>query len=919
MHYIWNDNTNDTKIYDFIIAKILVPIPVPEYTTFIFDGSAKTFAIPQDELGRYVIEDENATGTLVGTYDRTVILCDFVNYAWEDGLAEATRTITFTITTGSVEKPIVETEHTYTGLPITLVPENNAYTVADGVQTDAGEYDVVLTLNEGYTWVGGSTDPEVIHVTINPAQVAKPEITVTEFTYDGTEFDFNIVENSGYTIEGATKGTEPDEYTVKVTPKSNYVWSDGSGTDTETYKFYINKIQVAVPVKDETEFTYDGNEKTYTILANSAYTVTGNVQTGAGKHTVSVSLNDVVHYVWADGKSEDKTYDFNIAKAKVEVPVVTDDAFAYDGTEKLFVIPSDPENRYIVGATNASATEVGVYPRTVALADKNNHEWPTGTSEDLTYTFTITDGTVDEPVVQDTYTYTGMPIVFVPQSSLYSVVDGTQTNVGEYTIYVTLNSGYTWSDGGTDTKTYKVSIVPMPIEKPELVPGKYTYNGEIHVFDIPVGPYVITGDTEGMNAGEYTLSLVPDANHIWSDNSRDELMITNVIDKAIIAIPVVPQTTFIYDGTEKKFEIPSGEGYVVGEENASGTESKTYDRVVSLTDKDNTMWSDGTSEDIVITFTIGDGTVEIPAAGEYTYTGEPITLIPEKVEYKVEGGVQTNAGKYEVKLTLTAGFKWSDGTNDSKIVVVTINPAKVDKPVVTSVSFPYDGESHGIKIAENIAYEISGDKEATEPGTYIVIVTLNPNYIWSDGSDEAQTYSFVIEEKEEPENPEKPEMERLSASYIKLMWDDVLVVDNAGNLFTSYQWYRDGAIINGANEQFYCERGGVNGSYEVIVKTTDGKEYIIGPAVYKLQTTALNVTVNPNPIHTGEAFSIVVDGLSESEMQNAVVRIYSLSSAVVFSSEKVEHINQVVLPSSGAHVVSVVSGNKKATVKILVE
>lgn len=223
-----------------------------------------------------------------------------------------------------------------------------------------------------------------------------------------------------------------------------------------------------------------------------------------------------------------------------------------------------------------------------------------------------------------------------------------------------------------------------------------------------------------------------------------------------------------------------------------------------------------------------------------------------------------------------------------------------------------------------------------------MIVTLNPNYIWSDNTDASQTYSFVIEEKivieqpeepepEEPEEPKEPEdeddgsqkveleLDRLSASYIKLMWDDVLVVDNSGNLFTSYQWYRNGSIINGANEQFYCERGGVNGTYEVIVKSVDGKEYIIGPAEYKLQASALNVTVNPNPIHTGETFSVVVDGLSESEMQNAVVRIYTLSSAVVFSSDKVEHINQVVLPSRGAHIVSVVSGNKKATVKILVE
>ena len=73
---------------------------------------------------------------------------------------------------------------------------------------------------------------------------------------------------------------------------------------------------MAIPEADNTTFTYDGTEKTYNIPEHEAYTVSGNKQTNAGKHTVTVSLKE--NAVWSDGTTVVKEYDFVIDKGKTD-------------------------------------------------------------------------------------------------------------------------------------------------------------------------------------------------------------------------------------------------------------------------------------------------------------------------------------------------------------------------------------------------------------------------------------------------------------------------------------------------------------------------------------------------------------------------------------------------------------------------
>ena len=144
------------------------------------------------------------------------------------------------------------------------------------------------------------------------------------------EYTGSWMEYKEATISGTNLGTGA---------KWNYVYTAGTGTllagfpqgigtytVTATYEDSINfgiatatltivPKKVAIPAADTTVFTYDGNAKTYGISDTADYTVTGNSQTNAGDHTVTVALKDKATTAWADGTTADKTYTFTIKQA----------------------------------------------------------------------------------------------------------------------------------------------------------------------------------------------------------------------------------------------------------------------------------------------------------------------------------------------------------------------------------------------------------------------------------------------------------------------------------------------------------------------------------------------------------------------------------------------------------------------------
>ena len=115
--------------------------------------------------------------------------------------------VDFSIVSGeTIAAPVPPvTQFVYDGEAKVLLTGGKGYTVSNNKKTEAGKYTAVVTLEKGYKWSDGTTDPINIAWTIKRQDITI-EVKLTKTTYECT----------GYTIE--------PEYTVyRITPTGNIV------------------------------------------------------------------------------------------------------------------------------------------------------------------------------------------------------------------------------------------------------------------------------------------------------------------------------------------------------------------------------------------------------------------------------------------------------------------------------------------------------------------------------------------------------------------------------------------------------------------------------------------------------------------------------------------------------------------------
>lgn len=240
-----------------------------------------------------------------------------------------------------------------------------------------------------------------------------------------------------------------------------------TAAETENYAEETKDIIVTVarknvtkPTANSTVFTYNGEEQTYAVIANDAYTVSGNVAKEAGSYVVTVALKDKANTQWADGTTADITFDFVINKAKVEKPNLENIKFTYNGEEHRGVTPAEG---YIVVGNGEK--EAGDYNVTVTL-DKN-YEWADGSEDVLTGSYTVEKATVT--ITAKNYVVTEGDKAPVLDESSYAV---TGLAEGE-SLAVKPVIGY--AETPNMNKAGKVEIVVFGAE----VPNTNNYNTEI--------------------------------------------------------------------------------------------------------------------------------------------------------------------------------------------------------------------------------------------------------------------------------------------------------------------------------------------------------------------------------------------------------------------------------------------------------
>ena len=540
----------------------------PTFTVTTSDG--KKIDIPTIE--RFItVNYSNGSGydspdqpTDAGTYTLTANIVGHHDYVTENAA-----TTEFTISPAEVK--FVATLAEGAELVYGIVPKdfNSLVTVtasgginlgADGwgyTVTAAGDY--TATTNAGTTVTLTVkffvTDPN--HTTVQPDKTLALEIQKAEQSVDvsidgwtygetakGPDIDgikesaattafYSGTTNEGTEYSSTTAPTEAGTYTVTVSWDETTNYTAGSAAPVP---FTVEKAKLTKPTENGNTFTYTGAAQTYTPAGfdPDTMTIAGNVQTNAGKYTVTVSVTDKYNYIWADGSDTDVEFTFVIGKAAQSV-IVTISDWTYGGQANEPDIDGIEESAattaFYSGTTNAGVkydsatapTAAGSYTVTVSWEYTDNYT--AGSAAPVE--FTVEKAKLKIPTANvDPFVYTGAAQTYTPDGfdpDTMTISGNVQTNAGEYTVTVSVTDeyNYVWADNPDTDITFNFVIGKAEQSVTVKIDGwtygdtakEYSVEGIMENADYTVS-YSGDGysaDTAPVNAGNYTLTITVDA------------------------------------------------------------------------------------------------------------------------------------------------------------------------------------------------------------------------------------------------------------------------------------------------------------------------------------------------------------------------------------------------------------------------
>ena len=250
---------------------------------------------------------------------------------------------------------------------------------------------------------------------------------------------------------------------------------------------------------------------------------------------------------------------------------------------------------------------------------------------------------------------------------------------------------------------------------PKMPTGTISVNaGTVNVSDLEV-KYQGTGTTSynsataPTNAGTYTVTYkVPDTN----TNYTGTFSVAFTIKKAQLDKVTIVKDTFEYTGDEI---VPQDSNFDLNKMNFSGdikaTNVGNYSITVSLKDKDNYEWKDGTTTDLVLNWSITQATPN----------------------YTVPTGLTSVKGKILADVVLPTGFTWNApatvltvGTNTYKATYTPVDTTNYK--TITDIDIEVD-----VKNTFNVITSVPGGNGTITPSKIDVIegskvkITFTPN------------------------------------------------------------------------------------------------------------------------------------------------------------------------------------------------
>ena len=578
-----------------------------------------------------------------------------------------------------------------------------------------GKYKATLSItNPNYTASEASVDFEITPITTE----VKVKSFDDTFTYDGTEHTknaYDVLWANNASPRTDNKLPNGDKVTAVITGKVRDV------KDTALENNTIGKITITN--KDNVDVT-------------NCYS---NIVKAAGKLTVNPITTPIVVTAGSDTKVYNgteltkNTYTYTdgvlLSGDMLEVAITGSQKFVGSSNNtvsnvKVMRNGEDITSNYTMGTHVNGVLEVTSAEQPLAIADQYVKVNGSISKGYLEQSVTGNVGNIDFTIKSGTaLTYDAINDEYVAGATAGDVV----MTVTAAKMDLGGDNTPEWKETSKDFKVHVVNKTDVNITglsnnetftydgNPKMPTGTISVNaGTVNVSDLEV-KYQGTGTTSynsataPTNAGTYTVTYkVPDTNA----NYTGTFSVAFTIKKAQLDKVTLIENTFEYTGDEI---VSDGSNFYSTKMNMSGdikaTNVGNYSITVSLKDKDNYEWKDGTTTDLVLNWSITQATPN----------------------YTVPTGLTSVKGKILADVVLPTGFTWNApatvltvGTNTYKATYTPVDTTNYK--TITDIDIEVD-----VKNTFNVITSVPGGNGTITPSKIDVIegskvkITFTPN------------------------------------------------------------------------------------------------------------------------------------------------------------------------------------------------
>ena len=719
-NHAWADGSVETKTYDWNIAKAPLVVTAKAKSIGFKDAGANNGV----EYSGFVNGETEAVliGTLTYSYLTTGATPE--PYRAGDplgtyrivpgGLTADNYEITFqngTLTVGEkkIDKPqAVNKTYIYSGteqtIELTGFDAETMNIAPEGKKTAAGTYIVRITPKDGFGW---NTEGNCsLEWTIGKA--ALTAIASSHTVEYGTAVPVYTVSYTGFKNGQELPTTEPvlsSVYTAESVPGqyevtfstvpefANYAVTTENGVVT------VNRAACATE-PTATDFTYD-KEEHLGVLLNGTFVVLGGVSSATNAGSYQFTATPDSNHAWADGSVETKTYDWKIAKATVEAPAL--EGRVYTG-ETLTAIIDDTDKLYRV-TKNEGGIDAGTYDVELTLRDAANYQWMDSDAETKTIAFAVLkaeNAWLTEPSVESVTFGTAIS----PNGSAkygeftvsYNGIDGTDYSgdttphdAGKYEAVFKVEETGNYKEL---SRTVEFTIAKKSIDGATVVYEEAkAYNGQLQYFS--VSSVTIDGVSSTFSVADNTARDCAETDCqmtiTGTGNFEGSIVKPFRITKAKVTKPEADSTVFVYNGNSRQYYLPGNDRYIITgnyQRNAG-----TYQVVVTLKDKNNCEWQDGSDSNLYYSFviakasnaiynlTVGTGT-DCPEPPSATADFGTVQFVYATAENRIFDIVSmpTEPGEYVVRAYVEGNDNYESAFSEKEFTITESEDPTGDDP-----------------------------------------------------------------------------------------------------------------------------------------------------------------------------------------------------------------------------------------------